>query len=378
MIAASGLQSAATRIAYIDAFATARGNAFTATADNPSAIFYNGAGLTQIEGTQIHGNLFTVSLNYSSKSNRAKDYLDDKWQAVPSLFVSHHIANSPLTVGFGVYSPFGLGAKWSSGADIVLDPRVPYEADLVYSKYHVVVAWKTTDELSLSSGLSYDYTDIQVKSNALEYEGNDNTLGFSIAALWQPSPQHSFGLNYQAKTEVTYDGTSTIVNIGKYKSKSDLTYPESIIFGYSFRPNQKWNIEFNVDWTNWDRVDDLVIKGLPSVLGAAPSYELKWNSSFIWELGATHYLKDGWIISAGYTFIENAVPEKTLLPIVPDSDRHAFSIGFGRDHGKMYWQVTCQYIYGIDRKIGNNVYESVNGDYELDSYGAAFSVGYQF
>jgi long-chain fatty acid transport protein len=281
-------------------------------------------------------------------------------------------------VGFGVYSPFGLGAKWSSGADIVLDPRVPYEADLVYSKYHVVVAWKATDELSLSSGLSYDYTDIQVKSNALEYEGNDNTLGFSIAALWQPSPQHSFGLNYQAKTEVTYDGTSTIVNIGKYKSKSDLTYPESIIFGYSFRPNQKWNIELNVDWTNWDRVDDLVIEGLPSVLGAAPSYELKWNSSFIWELGATHYLKDGWIISAGYTFIENSVPEKTLLPIVPDSDRHAFSIGFGRDHGKMYWQVTCQYIYGIDRKIGNNVYESVNGDYELDSYGAAFSVGYRF
>jgi len=122
----------------------------------------------------------------------------------------------------------------------------------------------------------------------------------------------------------------------------------------------------------------LVIKGLPSVLGAAPSYELKWNSSFIWELGATHYLKDGWIISAGYTFIENAVPEKTLLPIVPDSDRHAFSIGFGRDHGKMYWQVTCQYIYGIDRKIDNNVYESVNSDYELDSYGAAFSVGYRF
>lgn len=270
MFIASALQSAATRIAYIDAFATARGNAFTATADNPSAVFYNGAGLTQLEGTQIHGNLFTISLDYSAKSNSAKDDLDDKWQAVPSLFVSHHIANSPLTVGFGVYSPFALGAKWSSDADVALDPSVPYEADLVYSKYHAVVAWKVTDELSLSSGLSYDYTDIQVKSNALEYEGNDSTLRFSIAALWQPSPEHSFGINYQAKTEVTYDGTSTIVNYRKYKSKPDFTYPESIIFGYSYRPNQKWNIELNVDWTNWDRVDDLVIEGLPSSLAQPP------------------------------------------------------------------------------------------------------------
>ena len=33
-----------------DAFATARGEAFVATADNPSAIYYNPAGITQIRG----------------------------------------------------------------------------------------------------------------------------------------------------------------------------------------------------------------------------------------------------------------------------------------------------------------------------------------
>jgi long-chain fatty acid transport protein len=33
-----------------DAFATARGEAFAATADNASAIYYNPAGITQLEG----------------------------------------------------------------------------------------------------------------------------------------------------------------------------------------------------------------------------------------------------------------------------------------------------------------------------------------
>jgi long-subunit fatty acid transport protein len=36
-----------------DAAATARGNAFTATTDNPSAVYCNPAGLTQLEGDQV-------------------------------------------------------------------------------------------------------------------------------------------------------------------------------------------------------------------------------------------------------------------------------------------------------------------------------------
>jgi long-chain fatty acid transport protein len=39
------------RIADQNAEATARGNAFTATADNPSAVFYNPAGITELSGT---------------------------------------------------------------------------------------------------------------------------------------------------------------------------------------------------------------------------------------------------------------------------------------------------------------------------------------
>src|SRR5262245_56879978 len=38
------------RIPNQDAEAIARGNAFVATADNPSAIYYNPAGITQLEG----------------------------------------------------------------------------------------------------------------------------------------------------------------------------------------------------------------------------------------------------------------------------------------------------------------------------------------
>src|SRR5437016_12810062 len=51
------------RIPNQDAEATARGNAFVATADNPSAIYYNPAGITQIQGTEAQFGIHTISVN---------------------------------------------------------------------------------------------------------------------------------------------------------------------------------------------------------------------------------------------------------------------------------------------------------------------------
>lgn len=48
-----------------DAFATARGEAFTATADNPSAIYYNPAGITQLEGNNYRSGAYGIYLDES-------------------------------------------------------------------------------------------------------------------------------------------------------------------------------------------------------------------------------------------------------------------------------------------------------------------------
>jgi long-chain fatty acid transport protein len=381
-IASTGsTHAAATRIAFVDAFATARGNAFTATADNASAVFYNAAGLSQLEGTQIHGNVFAISLDYSADTTFGHDDMDDDFQPVPSAFISHHFKDSPFTMGFGVYSPFALGTDWGSDAAFALDPLVPYQADLVYTKYHGVIAWQVTETLSLAAGVSYDNSEVTIKTNALKLDGNDDTVGFSLSALWQPSEHHSFGLNYQAQTEVTYDGNTNLYITpfaGKYKTEADFTFPESIVFGYSYRPNELWNIEFNLDWTNWDRVNDLTIDGLPAPLAGVASYDLNWKSSFIWELGVTRYFENGWNVSAGYTYVESSVPSQDFLPIVPDADRHFFAIGVGRDYGNFYWQATYQYTYADDRDVSDNTFATVDGDYDLDSQAVAVSLGYRF
>src|SRR5713101_2163795 len=51
------------RIPNQDPEAIARGNAFVATADNPSAMYYNPAGISQLEGQNVQvGSLFYLNI----------------------------------------------------------------------------------------------------------------------------------------------------------------------------------------------------------------------------------------------------------------------------------------------------------------------------
>lgn len=379
------VDAAATRIAYVDPFATARGNAFTATADNPSAVFYNAAGLTQVAGTQVQGQVFAISLGYEFDGDTvAGSKMDDTFQPVPSFFASHKLENTPFTIGFGAYAPFALGTDWGKDAafanPLLGGAGVPYKADLAYIKYHAVLAWQITDTLSVAAGASFDDSEVEIKANAIEFDGSDQMLGYSLSLLWQPKQEHSFGLNYQAGTKADFEGSTEILlpaPSGPLEASAELIFPESIIFGYSYRPNQNWNFEFNLDWTNWDRVDRLALQTAVPL----PAYELNWESAFIWELGATRYFDHGWHLSAGYTFVENAVPDAEFLPIVPDSDRHFFAIGLGQSLDRFSWMLTYQQAFDDGRSVSGNQQSPTStpdGEYDLDSQAVAFSLNVSF
>jgi hypothetical protein len=103
-----------------DAFATARGNAFVATANNPSAIFYNPAGISQLEGANV--SLGAYGLVYSDRDTGPAGSIDSKtqWEAVPQVFSTFSLPKYNLTFGFGTYSPYGLRMEWPSTAPFVL------------------------------------------------------------------------------------------------------------------------------------------------------------------------------------------------------------------------------------------------------------------
>jgi long-chain fatty acid transport protein len=113
-----------------------------------------------------------------------------------------------------------------------------------------------------------------------------------------------------------------------------------------------------------------------------PPLILNWQSSWYFAWGVTRKFGDGWHASAGYIFSENSVPDAHFTPLVPDTDRHAWSIGIGRETAKWTWDVAYQLTWGSPRTVNGSALspagQSADGRYEWWSHALSVSVGRKF
>lgn len=369
------------RIPNQDAEAIGRGNAFAATADNPSALYYNPAGITQLEGQNIQiGSLFYLDIDADYVSPSGQKFQNRRSVIpVPQLDYVYTLQSLPLSLGLGVYAPFGLKMQWPDDAPF---RNAGLEAKLTYTTINPVLAWKPFESLSIAAGPTFNYSEaellqgILVSPLQLHFKGHDWAYGMNAGILWQPHPMWSFGAKYFSPTTMDYHGTASFnpnlpILPPPTSTTTHLDFPQMIVGGVSFRPTTNWNFEVDVDWTDWDRVKNAVIDGI----GTLP---LNWESSFFYEFGVTRQLGSGYYLSAGYFFSEASTPERYYTPLVPDSNLHVGSLGIGR-HGKNWnWALAGQIIGGAYRTVADATDPSVNGRYRLFTPTVSFSVGYHF
>src|SRR5580704_3002969 len=74
-----------------DAFAVGRGLAVAATADDPSAIFFNPAGLTQLTGNNFRVGLYAIDLDaqFTPNSGGGTFHNQKPFGALPQIFYVH-------------------------------------------------------------------------------------------------------------------------------------------------------------------------------------------------------------------------------------------------------------------------------------------------
>jgi len=367
------------RIPNQDAEATARGNAFVATADNPSAIYYNPAGITQLEGTraQFGAHVISVNSHFESTSPGVESDTEFEIQPVPQFYFTHTPKDKPYSFGLGIYAPFGLGLKWPENG-----PLRPFaiEGRLQYMTISPILGWKITPSLSIAAGPTLNFTTLMLRQGAgipggeFHYRGNGFAVGGKAGILWQPLPRWSFGASYFSPTTVKYSGDSSFKPLtGETKTKAEAEFPQFAIAGISFRPNTNWNIEVGVDWTDWDTLNTLVFEGTP--FGDVP-FPLNWKSSYLVHLGVSRYLRDGYWVAAGYFFSENSTTDRDFNPLVPDADLHVASLGVGHKGEKWSWALSGQIITGPEREINNG--GGMDGSYKFFNQAVNLSVAYRF
>ncbi len=370
-----------TRIPNQDAEAIGRGNAFVATADNPAALYYNPAGITQLEGQNVQvGSLFYLNI-YADYVSPGGQKFENKHEIVPVPNVDYVFTpkDQPFSFGLGVHAPFGLGMEWPDDAPF---RNNGLKAELTYITISPVIAWKPFSTLSIAAGPTFNYSEAELVQGVImsplqfRFKGHDWAYGFNAGALWQPHPMWSFGAKYFSATTMAYDGSASFEpNPGflptPFPTKTHLKFPQIVVVGVSFRPTPDWNIEFDADWADWDQVKDLRIDNVATT-------PLNWESSFFYEFGVTRQLGKGYYASIGYFFSQASTPSQYYTPLVPDTDLHVGTLGFGYKGQHWSWAVAGELIGGDYRNVQSTVNPSVNGKYRLFTPTLAISLGYRF
>jgi long-chain fatty acid transport protein len=145
--------------------------------------------------------------------------------------------------------------------------------------------------------------------------------------------------------------------------------------GISFRPTEKWNLEVDIDWTDWDNVNEIVFRGTP--LGNLP-FVLNYTSSFMYEFGITRQLGNGYFASAGYIYSENSSPDRDFNPIVPDADLHLGSVAFGHHGIRWDWAIGYHFAYNGGREVTGDLTTVANGTYRTFNNAVNISATFKF
>lgn len=370
-----------------DPLATARGNAFVATADRPSAIYYNPAGLTQLGGLAIHAGVYGVSLGIEADPALGGSFdNDDGFIPIPQLYIAKPL-NERLVAGVGVNTPFGLQTDWGKSTPFA---AVATKTELTYLTGWGVLAYELSDTLSVGGGLGVSYADGELRRVAapmvdpgaeFKFSGDDTALTWIASVHWRPHEQHSFGLTYRGKTEFDLEGRAGAPGVGLPfgDAELDLVTPDTLAFGYAFRPNEHWTIEGNIEWVNWEHLDTSTLKQEFSPDSPVP---FNWDSNFMYGIGVTYAPNDTWAFSAGYIYIENSQPDLDFNPAVADADRHWLSAGVS--FTKEDWTIDLAYQYAFsDRSVKDqtpvlDANTLVAGDYESRFHGLMLSVNRRF
>jgi long-chain fatty acid transport protein len=379
-----------------NAAATAQGEAFIAQADDASAAHYNPAGLTQLAGTHAMAGGYVFMPRYRFDGPNGNDTMDDA-SFTPHLYLASDLGQNNFRFGLAVNVPYGNAVNWDNNGPL---KYVVTEASLSVMNIAPTLAYRINDQLAVGASLNVYYGRTELNNHVpfappllpatfpdgqFKFKGDGEAVGASIGVLWRPAENHSLAAIYRSPFTLDFEGEAQVRNapavlpssmFAKADARAEIDFPQIAAVGYAYRPTPRWTLEVDIEWTNWETLDEVVLKSRNALDGTTIPFH--WENSFFYELGVKYQLSDQWTLRAGYIFSENSVPEETFSAMVPDSDRHVVSVGCGYNTERFDLNLGYQFTVGESRTITDSVNAPANGEWSSTSHAFIFSGAVKF
>jgi long-chain fatty acid transport protein len=435
LFTASTSFAAGFRLPEAGAKAMGMGFAFTAQADDPSAIYFNPAGLTQLKGNNLKLGLTYVKENGGtfdgttplSGGARISETQKDLNFYIPNFFYANSNPSTGIAWGVGVYAPFGLGQEYENRNTSFFRNQIT-KIDLQTIVVNPTIAYKINEILSVGAGIDFLYGKAELQKTGvvflgppvnnlnlfnLDLEGDGTAWGYNFGLLVKPTANLRIGANYRSKFNLKIeDGDVDIFNINgtvpfvpnpapppaaftaaqvfggttfPTKGSTTIKIPATASLGVSYTRN-RLTVEVDADATFWSsfKALNIDIRNNNPLLPDSNTPK-RWKNVVALYVGGEYRVTDPLALRLGFRYDPTPVPADTMGPELPDADKMYYCAGLGYKHSNWIFDLAYMYVDKKDRTVNNqtapappSVGSGFNGTWGGDAHLVAMDIGYKF
>lgn len=322
--------------------AAGMGIAVTALTDDASSIVYNPAGLAGRRGLDVQAGLSLVipSIVFTSDATGQSTQTLTRLSTPINFNASFGITDD-LSVGLGVFNPFGAGATWPDsweGRGRALSSNVQTFA------FNPTIAYRIHPKFKIGAGVQIVRGTVAIERGLpfIDAEGKVSLAGDAWGLGWNAGVQGTliddrltYGFTWRSNVPLTFQGRAHFGSIPpEFQSRladqaitASVTMPDIATVGIGFYATPRLRLGLDVNVVMWSSFRQLFIDFTNNDLdNPLPK---RWHDTMSVHVGGEYDVTKHIQARFGAVYDQTATPTDTLTPDLPDAQRVRFCLGVG-------------------------------------------------
>jgi len=399
LILSSGIKAGGFQVALQGQIQGGMGLLGTGFLVGPSTLFYNPGGMSFLSSkynVSLGMNPLISNVTFQYKEPSLYENTTDNPVGTPFSFYGTGKLNEKLSVGLGVYTPFGSSTVWGDdwkGRYIIQD------ISLSTIFIQPTVSYKITESLGIGAGFIYARGNVELHK-ALPLSGTDGedgqatisgtaaNYGFNAGAYFQPSEKFSLGITYRSKIEMAIDDGDAKFDVPSSLSSyfpdnnsysTSLPLPASVNLGLSYQLNEKIRLGADINYVFWEEYQSLNFdfEKNTDVLTDLEQPK-KYSNGAIYRLGVQYNMNDKLDLRTGFYYDSPVANDEYYAPDTPDAVKLGFTGGASYNAMEnLSIDLSFLYIIGLEREA-NYKPENFGGKYKYNAFIPGLGISYKF